>query len=120
MDDLETNKDIITITLSDPENYVFSGNIDMSTTMNHSGVYTINVGNDTIDFSNILTGTQSDITFGPLTTPVTPFENGFPDWKDFNDMCKEYPGLEKTYEHLKTFYNLCKSEWDSKKNENNN
>lgn len=44
-----------------------------------------------------------------------PFENGFPDWKDFEKMCKEYPGLEQAYEKLKTFYDLCKDEWEHKK-----
>jgi hypothetical protein len=46
---------------------------------------------------------------------TVPFENGFPAWEDFQEMCKEYPGLEKTFEHLKVFYNLCKSEWEAKK-----
>ena len=47
-----------------------------------------------------------------------PFENGFPNWQDFTEMCKEYPGLEKTFEHLKVFYKLCKDEWDAKKKGN--
>lgn len=46
---------------------------------------------------------------------TVPFETGFPEWADFQAMCKEYPGLEKTFEHLKAFYKLCKDEWESKK-----
>lgn len=48
-----------------------------------------------------------------------PFETGFPDWYDFQEMCKEYPGMEKTFEHLKAFYKLCKDDWESKKRGNN-
>jgi hypothetical protein len=44
-----------------------------------------------------------------------PFEDGFPAWDDFRKMCDEYPGLEKTFEHLKVFYRLCKDEWETKK-----
>ena len=47
----------------------------------------------------------------------SPFEDSFPDWDDFQKMCKEYPGLEQAYEKLKTFYELCKDEWETKKKE---
>jgi hypothetical protein len=63
---------------------------------------------DTITLGNI------DISQWDFAETV-PFENGFPAWEDFQEMCKEYPGLEKTFEHLKVFYNLCKSEWEAKK-----
>lgn len=44
-----------------------------------------------------------------------PFVDGFPDWDDFQKMCGEYPGLQKTLEHLKAFYNMCKDDWETKK-----
>lgn len=44
-----------------------------------------------------------------------PFEDSFPEWQDFQEMCKEYPGLEKTFEHLKAFYKLCIDDWEAKK-----
>lgn len=44
-----------------------------------------------------------------------PFKDGFPDWDDFQSMCKEYPGLQITFEKMKEFYNLCKSDWEDKK-----
>jgi hypothetical protein len=50
-----------------------------------------------------------------LWRPPEPFVNGFPDWEEFNNMCKEYPGLEKVYEHMKAYYNMCKDDWESKK-----
>jgi hypothetical protein len=83
-------------------------NITGDTTMISSGYSTT----DTITISD---GTDSytSPTWDWMTT--TPFENGFPDWRDFQEMCKEYPGLEKTFEHMKVFYKLCKDEWEAKK-----
>jgi len=46
---------------------------------------------------------------------TVPFENGFPEWNEFQEMCKAYPGLQKTYEHLKCFYKMCNDDWQSKK-----
>jgi hypothetical protein len=78
-------------------------------------MYTI----DSID-NNTITITGPDIPFGHpsgLWTPTEPFVNGFPEWEEFNKMCKEYPGLEKVYEHMKAYYNMCKDDWESKKRE---
>lgn len=68
--------------------------------------------------SDTITITGMDIPFSHpsgLWQPPEPFVNSFPEWDDFHSMCKEYPGLEKVYEHLKAYYNMCKDEWDSKK-----
>ncbi len=68
--------------------------------------------------SDTITITGSDIPFGHpsgLWRPPEPFVNGFPEWEDFQEMCKEYPGLEKVYEHMKAYYNMCKDDWESKK-----
>jgi hypothetical protein len=46
---------------------------------------------------------------------TVPFEDGFPEWSEFQEMCKAYPGLQKTYEHLKCFYKMCNDDWQSKK-----
>lgn len=86
----------------------------------------------TIDFSNIAaaqtsytvpsvhTVTINDIglsndVFSWSGMETIPFETGFPNWEDFRAMCEEYPGLEKTFEHFKVFYKLCKDEWEAKK-----
>jgi hypothetical protein len=68
--------------------------------------------------SDTITITGSDIPFGHpsgLWRPPEPFVNSFPAWEDFQEMCKEYPGLEKVYEHMKAYYNMCKDDWESKK-----
>ena len=88
--------------------------IDLSDYTAAQSMYTIGTG-----FSdNTITITGSDIPFGHpsgLWRPPEPFVNTFPDWNDFHNMCKEYPGLEKVYEHLKAYYNMCKDDWETKK-----
>ena len=36
-----------------------------------------------------------------------PFVDNFPEWNAFRKLCDEYPGLEKAYQNLKTFYTMC-------------
>ena len=96
---------------------------------------TLDIGSITIDLSeyhaahtmlgsftssDTITITGSDIPFGHpsgLWRPPEPFVNAFPEWDEFQKMCEEYPGLEKVYEHMKAYYNMCKDDWESKKNE---
>ena len=90
--------------------------IDLSNYGTMGPVYTTmtNYGTDTI------TITGSEIPFGHpsgLWKPPEPFVDSFPEWGEFNEMCKEYPGLEKVYEHMKAYYNMCKDDWESKKRE---
>lgn len=105
-----------------------------SITISHNPV-DLDIGSITIDLSNYgagqsmytyssltasdtITITGSDIPFGHpsgLWRPPEPFVNAFPEWEDFQEMCKEYPGLEKVYEHMKAYYNMCKDDWESKK-----
>lgn len=92
---------------------------------NTSGVYTVTLDpgilSDSIDLTGITPQSIGSLTiddikswnFGPIG--VSPFDDCFPEWDDFQSMCKEYPGLEKCYEHLKAFYKLCKDEWEQKK-----
>jgi len=99
----------------------------------------LDIGSITIDLSNYGAGQSmytyssltasdtititgsSDIPFGHpsgLWRPPEPFINAFPEWDEFQKMCKEYPGLEKVYEHMKAYYNMCKDDWESKKKDN--
>jgi hypothetical protein len=36
-----------------------------------------------------------------------PFVDNFPEWNAFRKLCDEYPGLERAYQNLKTFYTMC-------------
>ena len=67
------------------------------------------------DYISVDTITISGLDSSIFSWHTTPFEDSFPDWNDFQEMCKEYPGLEKAYEHMKVFYKLCKDEWEAKK-----
>ena len=98
--------DNLTITLPTPLDTI---NID-SMCISSGGTYTIsnNLTSATIGTVDI-TGSSFNWITG------TPFEDSFPDWDDFQAMCREYPGLEKTFEHLKAFYKLCKDDWEAKK-----
>ena len=84
----------------------------------------LDLGSITIDLSNYgevgPVYTIDELPFSHpsgMWTPTEPFVNGFPEWEEFNKMCKEYPGLEKVYEHMKAYYNMCKDDWESKKRE---
>lgn len=35
------------------------------------------------------------------------FIDKFPEWNAFRKLCEDYPGLEKAYQNLKTFYTMC-------------
>lgn len=106
--------DCITIS-SNPSDFNLGDiTIDLSNYGAAQSVYTIGSGFS----SDTITITGSDVPFGHpsgLWRPPEPFVDSFPSWNDFQDMCKEYPGLEKVYEHLKAYYNMCKDEWESKK-----
>jgi hypothetical protein len=103
--------------MSSDSTVIISGGIDTSN-------YTITLGNDTIDLSGLTNvSTVNSIDIGTLDSYIfnttVPFEDGFPEWHDFEEMRKEYPGLEKTFEHLKVFYKMCKDDWEAKKRGDN-
>lgn len=88
---------------------------------------TIDVGSITQDISFVLpdtitlsSGSYDDTIivdsslFSNRWITAVPFENGFPEWNNFQNMRQEYPGLEQAYEKLKTFYVLCKDDWNHK------
>ncbi len=107
--------DIITIT-SQPYYTVDNINTGQSVTLNNYNYSGSSVtGISAVDLGSIDLSTFNPTTFEWIS-PI-PFENAFPNWEDFEAMRKEYPGLEQAYEKLKTFYDLCKDEWEHKKKE---
>jgi hypothetical protein len=72
---------------------VFSGNHDWITITGDSG---------SIDLNNIT-----------IVEPVE-FEDQMPSVAKIEDMCKEYPGLEKAYENFKTVYKMVHQHWRGK------
>lgn len=114
-DNIVINEGVFSI---DPNYIITNSNFDNMSSIS-SGSYltsdtitisTIDLGQDTLDTSILIDSFYKNI----------PFENNFPDWHDFREMCKEYPALEKAFEHLKEFYVLCKDDWEVKKNGDDN
>jgi hypothetical protein len=113
------------VTSSSDNNIYIGSTTDMSEyCLTNSDTITLDINNMAAAQTVTLTSSGLDtITFdGTIITSNNwnwisniPFENGFPDWDDFQKMCEEYPGLEQAYEKLKTFYNLCRDEWEFKK-----
>jgi hypothetical protein len=51
-----------------------------------------------------------------IVLPSEVFKDFMPCPNDIDRMCKEYPGLEKAYEHFKTIYRLVEADWKQKQN----
>lgn len=88
--------------------------IDIST-MTTSGTITI----DTTTLSSsydIDWGTSIDIDSITIYQPVE-FEDQMPSVAKVEDMCKEYPALEKAYENFKTVYKLVRQDWQGKQDQ---
>jgi hypothetical protein len=110
-DNMASSSGVVSIT-NEPYDYLISEDtitLDLGD-YNPAQTITLNSGADTV----LCTG---DTIFTSSWITNIPFENSFPEWEDFQGMCKEYPGMAQAYEKLKTFYDLCKDEWEHKKKE---
>jgi hypothetical protein len=93
-----------TITLSD---YVSSSTASgiYNGTMMGTAPYTISNSSITgMNGSSYYTGTGG---YWNQSYNGKPFEDNFPEWNAFRELCDEYPGLERAYQNLKTFYTMC-------------
>ena len=45
--------------------------------------------------------------------------DAFPDFYKIEEMCKEYPALEKAYENFRTIYKMVEQDWEGKQKERN-
>jgi len=106
---MSTSSGVVTIT-SEPYDYMISGDTITLDFGDHNPAQTITLTGAADTTLNI-----DDSIFTNIFITNVPFENSFPEWYDFQNMCREYPGLEQAYEKLKTFYDLCKDEWEHKK-----
>jgi hypothetical protein len=93
-----------TITLSD---YVSSSTATgiYNGTMHGTSPYIISNSSITgVNGSSYYTGTGG---YWNQSANGKPFEDNFPEWNAFRKLCEDYPGLEKAYQNLKTFYTMC-------------
>jgi hypothetical protein len=102
--------DNITITLDDDVT------INLDSISSNTGTYSISTV-DTIDISNITTDTISTITLEDthwadnITWEQVEFEDKMPSVAKVEDMCKDYPSLDKAYENFKTIYKMVHQDW---------
>ena len=85
------------------------GDVWFDTNSMSANVYSIDNSwitiDDTIDISGIT-----------LTEPVE-FEDCMPEVAKVEDMCKDYPALEKAYENFKIVYKLVHQDWQGRQDD---
>jgi len=97
-----------TINITVPSN-LSTGDIWLDTSTMSTNVYT-----DSYDWITI-TGDSGSINLDNITIskPVE-FEDQMPTVAKIEDMCKDYPGLEKAYETFKTIYKMVHQDWQGR------
>lgn len=70
---------------------------------------TWSIMDDNIDLSSINISTLNPVEF----------EDHMPSVAKVEDMCTEYPALEKAYENFKSVYAMVKQDWQGKQDEKN-
>lgn len=88
------------------------GDITIDTTSMDTKVYSIT--NDWISISDLTVDTiDLDNLTITLDDPVE-FEDCMPDVAKVEDMCNDYPALEKAYENFKTIYKMVHQDWQGR------
>jgi hypothetical protein len=93
-------------TIKDPN--CVAGSISIDTSNNNMYVYT-GTNRNTI---SITTNPCCEISLDSVV-----FKDYIPSIDELEEMCAEYPGLEKAYENFKTFYKLVEQDWRGKQKE---
>ena len=115
------SKDEFTINLDE----LGLGNLLSDDTITTDSEYTFDINDltvDTIDISSISTSTITlDDTHWAdgITWEQIEFEDKMPSVAKVEDMCNNYPALEKAYENFKTVYKLVHQDWRGKQDDDN-
>lgn len=80
------------------------GDIWFDTTTNDTKVY---ADNSWISVSTMV----GDIDLTSLTIEQIEFEDTMPSVAKIEDMCNDYPALDKAYENFKTIYKMVHQDW---------
>ena len=107
----QSKDDTITIDLSDytmdtDSSFISSSTLDGITTISSISTDTIDI-DSTIDNITIDTEHWSD----SIIWEQTEFEDTMPSVAKVEDMCKDYPALDKAYENFKTIYAMVHQDW---------
>lgn len=99
-----------------PDDYLIITSLDMSSTalnvgdVSFNGINnTFNVVNNSVDWITI-TDNTIDLNNISIIQPVE-FEDRMPDVAKIEDMCNNYPALEKAYDNFKTIYKMVHQDW---------
>ena len=68
----------------------------------------------TIDISSLTVDTIDIDWNSEISIDYVEFEDCMPEVAKIEDMCKDYPALQKAYENFKTIYNMVHQDWQGK------
>ena len=86
-------------------------------TLNTDGVQVYSTNHDWISIGDLTVDTI-DIDSLTIIEPVE-FEDHMPDVSKIEDMCRDYPALEKAYENFKTIYKMVHQDWQGRQDAEN-
>ena len=89
--------------------------IDISTMDGYASTITVNASTLSTNY-NIGWNGLVDVDGITISEPVE-FEDEMPSVAKVEDMCRDYPALEKAYENFKTVYKLVRQDWQGKQDE---
>ena len=102
------NEDTITITAIDNSDYTFDINDLTVNTIDISSITSSTIDTITLDDTHWSDG----ITWDPVE-----FEDQMPSVAKVEDMCNDYPALEKAYENFKMIYKMVHQDWKGKQDD---
>lgn len=108
MEDDDLTIDISSVVSINAPDTISVGSVWLDTATNNINVY------DTS--SEWITISANDIDISSLNFPTAiEWEHEFPAFHKVEEMCKQYPALEKAYENFKTIYKMVEQDYIGKK-----
>jgi hypothetical protein len=84
------------------------------TWVTNDGTFTISLDDDTINISDL---NISNTTAGWHNDFDSAWKNSYVDISEVEEMCKEYPAIERAWRNFKTVYDLTYEDYKSKKDD---
>ena len=106
-----------TIDLSNMNGTTDTITITGTSDMDSSWVSVGDITTSTIDISNIISDDSITFDWDNINITPTEFEDCMPDVVKVEDMCNDYPALEKAYENFKTIYKMVHQDWQGRQDE---
>lgn len=103
--------------MDDDEYIIDISTMSTSDTITVTGDVSDVVYDNSVVYDNWITiGDNIDLDILTIYQPVE-FEDEMPSVAKVEDMCRDYPALEKAYENFKTVYKLVRQDWQGKQDE---